>query len=150
MNSLNKVQLIGNTTGIPEVRATPNGSKVANFSLATTRKWKDAAGVKQEQTEFHNIVAWSGLATLAEQYIGKGKQLYIEGRLQTDSWEHEGVKRYKTTVVVENMILLKDSKNSSDSSEQEPLTDDFPDESKQTRKSTPKKEDEIDIADIPF
>ncbi len=78
MNSLNKVQLIGNLTANPEVKETPNGQKVATFSVATNRVWKDAAGMKQEQVEFHNIVAWRGLANIAEQYLTKGKKVYVE------------------------------------------------------------------------
>jgi single-strand DNA-binding protein len=78
MNSLNKVQLIGNLTANAEVKETPNGQKVASFSLATNRIWKDTAGVKQEQVEYHNVTAWAGLATLLEQYTSKGKKLYVE------------------------------------------------------------------------
>lgn len=71
MNSLNKVQLIGNLTANPEIKETPNGQKVASFSLATNRTWKDASGMKQEQVEFHNVTAWAGLATILEQYTSK-------------------------------------------------------------------------------
>ncbi|HBY75025.1 MAG: single-stranded DNA-binding protein [Candidatus Woesearchaeota archaeon] len=78
MNSLNKVQLIGNLTADPEVRQTPNGQYVANFSMATNRVWKDSAGMKQEQVEFHNIVVWGKLAEIVEQYVKKGKKIYIE------------------------------------------------------------------------
>lgn len=107
MNSLNKVQLIGNMTADAEIRETPNGQKVASFSIATNRVWKDAAGAKQEQVEFHNISAWAGLASIIEQYTGKGKKVYVEGRLQTRSWDDTaGQKRYKTEVVAENIILL--------------------------------------------
>lgn len=70
-NSLNKVQLIGNMTAAPEVKETPNGQKVASFSIATNRKWKDASGVLQEEVEYHNIVAWRGLADIVEQYTDK-------------------------------------------------------------------------------
>jgi single-strand DNA-binding protein len=78
MNSLNKVQLIGNITADPEVRQTPNGQFVANFSLATNRTWKDASGVKQEQSEFHNVVVWGKLAEIVDQYVKKGKKIYVE------------------------------------------------------------------------
>ena len=77
MSSLNKVQLIGNLTANPEVRDT-NSGKVANFSIATNRVWKDASGAKQEQTEYHNIVAWAYLANTIEQYVTKGQKVYIE------------------------------------------------------------------------
>ena len=106
-NSLNKVQVIGNLTAEPEIRETPNGQKVATFSVATNRKWKDASGVLQEDTEFHNCVAWRGLADIAEQYMHKGKKVYVEGYLKTRSWDDTaGVKRYKTEIVAENVILL--------------------------------------------
>lgn len=78
MSSLNKVQLIGNVTRDPDVKETPNGQKVATFSIATNRKWKDAAGVVQDEAEYHNIVLWRNLADLAEQYVQKGKKLYLE------------------------------------------------------------------------
>lgn len=77
-NSLNKVQLIGNLTADPEIKQTPSGVAVATFSIATNKSWKDAAGIKQEEVEFHNIVLWRGLADLAEQYLQKGKKVYIE------------------------------------------------------------------------
>lgn len=107
MNSLNKVQLIGNMTASPEIRETPNGQKVATFSIATNRSWKDATGMKQDQVEYHNIVAWRGLADIVERYTGKGKKIYIEGYLQTRSWDDQsGAKRYKTEIVADNIILL--------------------------------------------
>ena len=77
-NSLNKVQIIGNMTADADIKETPNGQKVATFSVATSRKWKDASGVLQEDTEFHNCVAWRGLADIIEQYTQKGKKVYIE------------------------------------------------------------------------
>jgi single-strand DNA-binding protein len=78
MSSLNKVQLIGNLTANPEVKETPSGQKVANFSIATNRVWKDTAGAKQEQVEYHNIVAWGNIAGIIEQYVIKGQKVYIE------------------------------------------------------------------------
>lgn len=78
MSSLNKVQLIGNVTRDPDVKETPSGQKVATFSIATNRKWKDAAGVVQDEAEYHNIVLWRNIADLAEQYVQKGKKLYLE------------------------------------------------------------------------
>lgn len=107
MSTLNKVQLIGNMTAAAEIRETQSGQKVANFSIATNRTWKDAAGVKQTQSEFHNIVAWTNLADVIEKYTSKGKKIYIEGRLQTRSWEDQsGAKKYRTEIVAENVILL--------------------------------------------
>lgn len=107
MNSLNKVQIIGNMTSDPEIKQTPTGVFVASFSVATNRKWKDKDGESKEEVEYHNIVAWSGLAKLIEQYTSKGKKLFIEGRLATRSWEDQtGVKKYKTEIVAESIILL--------------------------------------------
>jgi single-strand DNA-binding protein len=158
MNSLNKVQLIGNTTAAPEVRETPNGQKVANFSIATNRSWKDAAGMKQEQTEFHNIVVWGRLAEIVEQYVGKGKKIYIEGRLQTRNWEDQaGQKRYKTEVVAENVILLGSPTGGGNMGSAEEGADSIPTDASPSEvaparasRKAPKKEEEIKIEDIPF
>lgn len=150
-NSLNKVQVIGNLTAEPEIRETPNGQKVATFSVATNRKWKDASGVLQEDTEFHNCVAWRGLADIAEQYMHKGKKVYVEGYLKTRSWDDTaGVKRYKTEIVSENVILLsspgwRDEGNSYSSS-----VESAPMEVEKSHKARPKPEEDITIEDIPF
>lgn len=154
MNSLNKVQIIGNLTSDSEVKSTPSGQKVANFSVATNRVWKDSAGMKQEQVEYHNIVAWGFLADLAEQYFKKGKKVYVDGRLQTRSWDDQsGVKKYKTEIVAENVIMLSSgergegmSSMSSASMDEESMA---PAASK-TRKTAKKDEEEINIEDIPF
>ncbi len=99
---LNKVQLYGNLTRDPEMRALPSGQQVANFSIATNRTYKDKDGQKKEQTEFHNVVAFGKLADVIGQYMKKGRPLYIEGRIQTRSWEADGKKNYRTEIVVEN------------------------------------------------
>ncbi len=105
--SLNKVMLIGNLTRDPELKQIPSGQSVCSFGLATSRTWKDTAGAKQEQTEFHNLVAWGKLAEICGQYLTKGKKIYVDGRLQTRDWEgQDGVKRYRTEIVLENMIML--------------------------------------------
>lgn len=98
---LNKVFLYGNLTRDPEIRALPSGQNVANFSIATNRVYKDKNGQKQEQTEYHNVVAFGRTADLIGQYMKKGRPLYIEGRIQTRSWESEGKKNYRTEIVVE-------------------------------------------------
>lgn len=104
---LNKVMIIGRLTKNPELRSTPNGQSVTSFSLATNRVFKDAQGQKQERAEFHNIVAWGKLAEICSQYLSKGRRAYIEGRLQTRDWVgQEGVRRYSTEIVAENMIIL--------------------------------------------
>ncbi len=107
---LNKVMIIGRLTRDPELRNTPNGKAVATIGLATNRIWIDANSQKQKQTEFHNVVMWGKLAEIASQYLRKGGKIYVEGRLQTREWTgQDGVKRYRTEVVGENMIML-DSK----------------------------------------
>jgi len=104
---LNKAMIIGNITRDPEVRTTPAGQTVANFSVATNLVWTDQSGMKQSRAEFHNVVAWRKLAEICGQYLNKGKKVYIEGRLQTRDWEDQsGVKRYRTEIVVDNMIML--------------------------------------------
>lgn len=115
MYSLNRATLIGNLTRDPEMRQTPGGQSVCSFSVATNRAWTGNDGVKQDATEFHNIVAWGKLAEICAQYLVKGKKIYVEGRLQTRDWEgQDGVKRYRTEIVAENMIML-DNKGSGSS-----------------------------------
>ncbi len=105
--SLNRVQLIGNLTRDPEMKQIPGGQVVASFGIATNFTWKDQSGEQQSRTEFHNIVAWRRLAEICGQYLKKGSKIFIEGRLQTRSWEGEdGVKRYRTEIVADNMIML--------------------------------------------
>ena len=104
---LNKVMLIGRLTKNPEVRSTPTGQSVTSFSVATNRSYKDASGQRQDKAEFHNIVAWGKLAEICGQYLTKGRRAYIEGRLQTRDWTgQDGVKRYSTEVIADNMIIL--------------------------------------------
>jgi single-strand DNA-binding protein len=98
---LNKALLYGNLTRDPELKALPSGQQVANFSIATNRTYKDKNGAKQEQTEFHNVVAFGRTAEVIAQYVKKGRPIYIEGRIQTRSWEAEGKKNYRTEVIVE-------------------------------------------------
>ena len=106
--SLNKVLLIGNLTRDPELRSTPSGQSVANFAIATNRVWKDPqSGEKKEAVEFHNIVMWRRLAEIAGQYLRKGSKVFLEGRLQTRSWQDQsGTKKYMTEVIAENMQML--------------------------------------------
>jgi single-strand DNA-binding protein len=105
---INKVILVGNLGRDPEVRSTPSGQPVASFTLATTRKWKDKSGQRQEQTEWHQIVCWGRQAEVAGQYLTKGKQIYVEGRLQTRSWDDKtsGEKRYRTEIICDNFQML--------------------------------------------
>jgi single-strand DNA-binding protein len=106
--SVNKVILIGNLGSDPEVRFTPSGVQVANFSLATSESWTDKAGERQERAEWHRIVLWRRLAEVAGQYLKKGSKIYIEGKLQTRSWEDQnGQKRYTTEVVANSLEMLE-------------------------------------------
>ncbi|UCD18428.1 MAG: single-stranded DNA-binding protein [Candidatus Zixiibacteriota bacterium] len=107
MASVNKVILIGNLGKDPELRYTPGGQAVANFSLATSEKWRDKDGAMQDKTEWHNIVLWGRQAEIAKEYLSKGRQVYIEGRIQTRSWDDkEGNKRYTTEVVAQRLQFL--------------------------------------------
>ncbi len=115
---VNKVILIGNVGGDPETRYMPNGNAVTNITLATTDSWKDKqTGQQQERTEWHRVVLFGKVAEIAGEYLRKGSQCYIEGRLQTREWEKDGVKRYTTEVVVDmggTMQLLGGRGGSSD------------------------------------
>jgi single-strand DNA-binding protein len=107
MGSVNKVILIGNLGKDPELRTTPQGTSLARFSVATTTVWKDSSGAKQEKTEWHDVVAWERLAQICGEYLHKGKQVYVEGSLQTRSWEDQnGQKRYKTEIKANNVVML--------------------------------------------
>ncbi|MEW6060929.1 MAG: single-stranded DNA-binding protein [Bacteroidota bacterium] len=104
--SLNKVMLIGNLGKDPELKYTPSGVAVATFSVATSEQWKDQDGNTQERTEWHNIVAWRKLAEIVGEYLKKGKKVYVEGKLQTRNYEKDGVKRYITEIVADQIIML--------------------------------------------
>ena len=105
--NLNRAMIIGNLTRDPEVRTTPNGQSVCTLGLATNRSWKDASGNKQEEVEFHSVVAWGKLAEICGQYLGKGRKIFIEGRLKTREWQgQDGAKKQRTEIIAENMIML--------------------------------------------
>lgn len=104
---VNKAILIGNLGADPEVRTTQSGQTVATFNVATSERWKDRQGSLQERTEWHRIVAWSPLAEIAQQYLAKGSQVYVEGRIQNRHWEDQsGQRRYVTEIVANQMVLL--------------------------------------------
>lgn len=120
---VNKVILIGNLGKDPEVRHLDGGATVANFPIATTETYKDSSGNRKEQTEWHNIVLWRSLAEVAEKYLKKGTQIYLEGKLRTRSWDDkDGNKRYTTEVVGETFTILSkkpaDSANTSQNNNQ--------------------------------
>lgn len=104
---LNKVMIIGRLTRDPQTTTTPSGVNVCKFSVATGFAWKDQTGQKHEKTEFHNVVAWRKLGEICAKYLVKGKQIYIEGRLQTHSWDDpKGGKKYMTEIIADDMIML--------------------------------------------
>lgn len=147
---LNKVMIIGRLTRDPEMRSTPNGANVVSFSVATGFTWTDQSGQKKEQTEFHNVVAWRKLAEIIGQYLKKGSQVYIEGRLQTRTWEgQDGKKNYRTEIIADNMIMLG---RAGGSNNQSPAPAQFSNEAPASTpaaaSNTP--EIQIDDADIPF
>lgn len=147
--SLNKVLLIGNLTRDPELRYTPQGTPVCTFGLATNRSWVPAGGEeRQEEVEFHNIVAWSKLAELCGELLVKGRKVYIEGRLQTRSWEsQEGEKKYKTEIVAEDMIIL-DSKGREEGGEAP--AEDKPAKSAKKTGDEPDMTQDVNPDEIPF
>ena len=107
MRSLNKVQLIGNLTRDPELRYTPSGAAVCTIGLATNRQWVTESGEKKEDVEFHRLVAWNKLAEICSQLLKKGRKIYVEGRLQTRSWQgQDGNQRQTTEIVISDMIIL--------------------------------------------
>lgn len=150
---VNKVILIGNLGKDPEVRHLDNGASVANFSIATTESYKDKNGQKVDQTEWHNIVLWRGLADISEKYLKKGDSVYIEGKLRTRSWEKDGVTRYTTEVVGDQMTMLGGKRNSDDSGQDYSSNNSQPSSGKMQETSsgaaqTPNTDSEMD--DLPF
>jgi single-strand DNA-binding protein len=149
---LNKVMIIGRLTRDPEIRTTTTGQNVASFSVATSFNWTDQQGQKKEQSEFHNVVAWRKLADIIGQYLKKGAQVYIEGRLQTRSWDDKtsGQKKYRTEIVADNMIMLARPGGQSGSSA---ATASMPNQTPMAEQPEPKSEIpdiQIDNDDIPF
>ena len=113
MPSLNRVDIIGHLGRDAELRHTPGGQAVAQFSVATSEKWTDkASGEKHEKTEWHNVVAWRKLAEICSEYGTKGRLVYVEGKLQTRSWEQDGVKRYMTEILANQVLFLDKGNNS--------------------------------------
>lgn len=157
---LNKVYLIGNLTQDPEFKALPSGSSVASFSLATNRTWTDKQGQRQETAEYHNIVAYGKQAETISQYLRKGALLFVEGRLQTRSWEaQDGQKKYRTEIIVDTFQFgPKGSGTGSVASQPRPAASTPNSSPKSTPSSMPQEElptvnldeDEIDLEEIPF
>ena len=143
MAGVNKVILLGHLGKDPEVRHLENGTSVANFTIATSESYKDKAGNRIDQTEWHNIVVWRGLADVAEKFLKKGSQIYLEGKIRTRSWEDQtGNKKYTTEIVADtfNMLSKRD-----DSAQQQPLP------SNQRPNTTAQNSPPVDEADdLPF
>jgi single-strand DNA-binding protein len=115
---LNKVMIIGKLGRNPEMRYTPSGKAVTSFSVATNRSWVNSEGERREETEWFNVVAWGNLAEICKQYLSKGQQVYVEGRLQTRGWEDQnGKKHYRTELVANEMIMLGERKSAEASEE---------------------------------
>ncbi|MDA2935804.1 single-stranded DNA-binding protein [Patescibacteria group bacterium AH-259-L05] len=140
--NVNKAIILGNVTRDPEVRTTPSGQTVASFGVATNRFWTNKeSGEKQQQAEFHNIVAWRRLAEIAQKFLKKGSLVYIEGRLQTNSWEdQQGNKKYRTEIIAERIQL---GPRSTQTTDKEPS-------SKKTSEEEAPEEEEINVEEIPF
>ncbi len=142
--SLNKVMLIGNLTRDPEMRYTNSGTPVVTFGMATNKSWKDTDGETKEIAEFHNLVAWNKMAEICQQLLAKGMKVYVDGSLNTRSWEAEdGSTRYKTEVRVEDMILLdsKGKQGAGVTGEEAPV--------KSEKKSTKKDEQPAEVEETP-
>ncbi len=152
--NLNKAMIIGNLTRDPEIKTLPSGQTVANFSIATNFVWKDAqTGEQKTQTEYHNIVAWRRLGEICGQYLKKGSKVFIEGRLQTRSWDDQnGVKHYRTEINTENMIMLDRAGSSANTGQQFSQGNQMPQQPQQPQ-PTPQANDgieEIQVENIPF
>ena len=167
MLNLNRAMIIGNATRDAELRYTPNGQAVAHFAVPTNRRWTNReTGEAQEQVEFHEIVAWAKLGEIANQLIKKGTKVYVEGRLQTHSWETpDGQRRQRTEIVAENIIALSprgetsyDSTSaapvsppaSSAKSDSEPAAEASPKSDPSQKDAKDKDSEEINLDDIPF
>ncbi len=149
---LNKVMIIGRLTQDPQARTTPQGIAVTNFSVATNRVWKNQQGEQQDSTEYHNVVAWRRLAEICAQYLLKGRQVYVEGHLQTRSWDgQDGHKRYRTEIVADNMIMLGSGSGSGQAPAQNrPQQQAEAPREQEMALTRPASDEEIRIEDIPF
>lgn len=150
--NLNKAMIIGNVTRDPELKTTSSGQNVVSFSVATNLVWNDQSGNQQKKTEFHNIIAWRKLAEICAKYLNKGSKVYIEGRLQTSDWTgNDGVKRYRTEIVADNMIML-DNKNSSPSPQQNYNNQNSNNQQEEEVIEVPEdpSDEEIKVENIPF
>jgi len=147
--SFNQAIIMGNLTRDPELRTTTTGQQVASFAVATNRQWQDQSGQKQEAVEFHEVVAWGKLGELAAQYLAKGRKVMVVGRLQTQSWEKEGIKRQRTEIVANDISFL-DSRGEGGETL---VSDDKPAQAAKPAKDVVIQDlgdDEVNLDDIPF
>ncbi len=146
--NLNKALLIGNLTRDPEARTTPDGTPVTTFSVATNLRWTDPSGNRQEKVEYHNIVAWRKLAEICGQYLRKGSKVYVEGRIQTRTWEdQQKQKRYRTEIIAENLIMLDRQSAPSNAA---PVAAASPLDDQPPAAATAPQEPVINVEEIPF
>lgn len=152
MLNLNRAQVLGNLTRDPEMRYTPNGQAVCNFTVATNRKWKGRDGASDgEDTQYHDIVVWGKQAEAVTPMLNKGAPVFVEGRIQTRNWEgQDGVKKYKTEIIAESVIVLGTRGGGHETVSRDVETDKNPIEDIAADKKDKKVEDEIDIEEIPF
>ncbi len=151
--NLNKVLIVGRLTQDPETRTTTGGQSVTSFSVATNRIWNNKQGERQEQTEFHNVVAWQKLGEICGQYLKKGQETLVTGRLQTRSWEDkEGKKNYRTEIIAEEVNFGAKAGGGQSRTGDKPSPAPKKEEQSPKAQTPPKenKEEEIDIEDIPF
>ncbi len=140
---LNRASVLGRLTRDPELKTTPSGKTVANMTVATSYGWKDQAGNRQEKSEFHNCVLWGKLGEIAGQYLVKGQRVFVEGRIETRSWDgQDGVKRYRTEIIAKDMIML-DGPRGSGGKASAPVQ-------QGEQLPTIQADEEINVDDIPF
>lgn len=149
--TLNKVMVIGNLTRDPESRATAGGTNVCTFGVATNRAWADPQGVRHDEAEFHNVVAFGRLAEICAQYLGRGRKVYIEGRMKTREWTaQDGAKRNRTEIIVENMIMLDRAPGGGTQqfNKRQPAAP--PTAAEEEMPAEPAMKDELKVEEIPF
>lgn len=140
--NVNKALIVGRLTRNPESRTTPSGQMVCSFSVATSRTWKNSSGEKQEKTDFHNIIAWGKLAELCQTYLIKGQMVFIEGRIETRSWEGpDGAKRSRTEIVAENLQFGPKPRGGATNETSN---------SEVVQAETTQSEEEINVEEVPF
>ena len=141
---LNRATVLGRLTRDPEVRTTTSGKSVTNITIATSFQWKDQSGERQEKSEFHDVVLWGRLGEVAGQYLAKGRRVYMEGRIETRDWTgQDGVKRYRTEIIGDNMIMFDGGRDGG-----APSQDNAP--ARSTNTSPEEVVEEVKVEDIPF